>query len=103
MEPPLKKTPVLFSGSSRVTSAAVPSSQEPRIERLVQSLYSLTWPASQVKALIPDAFGEIAFPAGECLFQNGANHEAGAQKKLGVQPKGKRFVRKFVPHWSSHC
>ena len=62
----------------------------------------LTRPAPQVIALIPDAFGEKAFPADECLFQNGANHEAGAQQKLGVQPKGKRLLRKFVPHWSSH-
>ena len=99
IEPPLKKTPVLFSGSCRVTSAPVPSSQEPG-QKSANRL--LTWPAPQVKALIPDAFWEIAFPAGERLSQNGADHEAGTQQKLGVESKGKRLLRKFVPHWSSH-
>ena len=62
----------------------------------------LTWSASQVKTLVPDAFGEIAFPAGERLFQNGANHEAGPKQELGVEPKGKRVLRELVPHRSSH-
>ena len=51
---------------------------------------------------LPDAFGEIAFPAGERLFQNGANHEAGPKQELGVEPKGKRVLRELVPHRSSH-
>ena len=72
------------------------------LEEGVQLFYSLTWSSPQVKAFVPDALRDIAFPAYEGLFQNRANHKSRSQKKLCVKSQSIFLLRKLVPHRASH-
>ena len=72
------------------------------LEDGIQLIYSLTWSSPQVKAFVPGALREIAFPAYKGLFQNRANHKSGSQKKLCVKSQSIFLLRKLVPHRASH-